>query len=66
MLLRLCERKGWTLGQWYALDAREQLEWLAYEHHREKWVETMMNNMRKSKHGITDAAAYVALYLENL
>jgi quinol monooxygenase YgiN len=31
MVLAVCQRHGWTLGQWHALSDDEQETWLAYE-----------------------------------
>jgi len=65
-VLRLCERKGWTLADWYTLDEREQLEWLAYDNWRQQVISRMLKSVQKKDGTVVDAAAYVRLWLETI
>lgn len=40
-ILRLCERKGWTLGFFYDLPLWEQEAWFAFEIRRQKEIDDM-------------------------
>lgn len=45
-LARLCDRKGWTLGTFWALPEREQTFWLAWEARREAQMDALLKQMR--------------------
>ncbi len=66
---RICERHGWTIGQWATLVERDQLESLARDQYRQTIVESAMENMIKLKDGertVADLGAYIRLFLETL
>ena len=65
-VLRVCQRNGWTLAQWYALDEREQMEWLAYDNFQQRAIDSMLKSVQKKDGSVVDAGAYVRLWLETL
>lgn len=64
-ILRLCRGNGWSLREWFALDEREQLEWLAYDYWRQDAVARMLKQMH-TKNGLIDVSAYVQLILQSI
>lgn len=64
--LRVCQRNGWTLAEWYSLDEREQLEWLAYDDFQQRAIDSMLKSVQKKDGTVVDAAAYVRLWLATL
>lgn len=53
-LLKMLDRKGWTLSEYRALPQDEQEMWLAYEMHREhalNEISGMMQKTRKTENG---------------
>ena len=64
-MLRVCDRKGWTLGQWNALSEDEQLEWLAYQRHIQWGIQSVfsMLDKRAKNDKANDLISYVVAML---
>lgn len=61
--MRVCVRNGWRLAEWYALDDREQIEWLADDLLRQRSAQALLDNLSHPEHGILDVTAYCNLIM---
>jgi hypothetical protein len=48
-VLRICQRNGWTLATWNALDPAERDTWLAYDMHQQNELNAVLETMADEK-----------------
>lgn len=64
-ILKICTRNGWTYAEWYALPEREQIDRLAYEYKKDRFLDSLMESLqsRIDRELSVEQTAYISVMM---